>query len=103
MRPKFDLVKGPEMTKAKLVEEIAKALGVPVPRMSTGSTELRVVFEKIDKVLGLSLKSTTKHGMAREIVESVGNTWHSSYVSRGATVTKDGLRAVLVAVKMRAR
>lgn len=88
------------MTKAEIVAEIAKLLGRTAPRMSTGSTEPRAIFALVGDVLGLSLRGTTKQAMAREIVESVGNVWHSSYQSRGGTITKDGLRAVLVAVKL---
>ena len=42
----------------------------------------------------------TKPEMARHIVESSGMGWNVDYESRGGTVTKAGLRAVLDAVDL---
>lgn len=88
------------MTKEQLVSEIADILGVASPPMSTGSTEPRAIFVLADERLGLNLQAHTKHGMAREIVELAGMPWLPAYGSRGATITKRGLQAVLQAVQI---
>ncbi|WP_402376747.1 hypothetical protein [Isoptericola rhizosphaerae] len=87
------------MKKEQIVEEIALAIGVEAPAMSSGSTEPRVIFDLVNDRLGLGLESRTKQGLARGIVEVVGGTWSTTYESRGATVTKDGLLAVRDAVR----
>ena len=84
--------------KADLVAAIAGEIGVATPHMSTGSTEPREIFELVNDTLGLRL-SGTKPELARGIVEASGEAWLAEYESRGGTVTKDGLNAVLRAVR----
>jgi hypothetical protein len=68
--------------------------------MSSGSTEPKEIFVLIDEVLGLQIGSKSpKQKLAKEIVEATGNKWKTSYESAGATVTKEGLLAVLTAVE----
>jgi hypothetical protein len=87
-------------TKADIVWSIAMRLGVEPPKMSTGSTELREIFDLVNETLGLGVAHRTpKQQMARRIVESAGMTWNAHYESRGGTVTKSGLEAVLKAVE----
>jgi hypothetical protein len=88
-------------TKAEIVEEIALLLGVETPRMSTGSTEPREIFDLIDESLGLRIMLTSnrsKPEIARAIVEAAGYPWLANFESRGGTVTRDGLAEVLRAV-----
>lgn len=86
-------------TKADIVWDIAVRVGVEAPKMSTGSTEPRAIFEIVNDSLGLGIDGRhTKPDMARRIVEAAGLTWNADYESRGGTVTKSGLEAVLVAV-----
>jgi hypothetical protein len=86
--------------KVDIVVEIAHAIGVTPPPMSTGSTEPRAIFAMVNDRLGLGLDSGLgKADLARGIVEASGATWHPDYESRGATVTKEGLLAVLRAVQ----
>ena len=86
--------------KAELVAEIAAALGVEAPHMSTGSTEPKEIFVLVNESLGLGIRSaTTKPEMARAIVEASGQVWGASFESRGGTVTGDGLAAVREAVR----
>jgi hypothetical protein len=67
--------------------------------MSTGSTEPRTIFAMVNDCLGLGLDVRLgKPGLARGIVEASGSAWHPDYESRGATVTKKGLLAVLESV-----
>ncbi|WP_251149777.1 hypothetical protein [Cellulosimicrobium sp. Marseille-Q4280] len=87
------------MKKEEIVRDIALAIGVDAPTMSSGSTEPRRIFELVDERLGLGLEARTKHDLARAIVEIAGGTWSSSYTSRGSTVTREGLAAVLTAVQ----
>lgn len=88
------------MAKSEIVQAIADLLGVPSPPMSTGSTEPRKIFELVNDQLGLGLDSKLgKPDLARGIVESSGAQWHPDHESRGATVTKAGLMAVLTAVR----
>lgn len=86
------------VTKADVIASVAERLGFDTPRLSTGSTEPRAFFESVDTALGLGLVSTTKQGMAREIVERSGARWEVTYESAGATVTFGGLQAVADAV-----
>jgi hypothetical protein len=87
-------------TKAEIVVDIASALGVEAPRMSTGSTEPREIFEAVNDRLGLGIDGRlTKPDMARQIVEAAGLIWNAHYESSGGTVTKSGLVAVLRAVE----
>lgn len=86
-------------TKADIVTEIAQRLGTPTPRMSTGSTEPREIFELANEVLGLGIPSgLTKPELASAIVESSGESWNADFESSGGTVTKKGLLAVAKAV-----
>lgn len=86
-------------TKADIVWSIAIKLGVEAPKMSTGSTEPREIFDLVNKTLGLGIdQGLTKPDMARQIVESAGFPWNAHYESSGGTVTKVGLEAVLEAV-----
>ena len=85
--------------KQDLVVEIARHLCVHAPPMSTGSTEPRRIFELVNERLGLGIDPRLgKPELARAIVEASGSRWHPDYESRGATVTKQGLAAVLEAV-----
>lgn len=71
--------------------------------MSTGSTEPREIFDLVNEALGLGLeldRPLTKPEMARGIVEAAGYPWLADYESRGGTVTRAGLTAVLEAVKL---
>jgi hypothetical protein len=87
-------------TKADIVWNIAIKLGVEAPKMSTGSTEPREIFEIVNSSLGLGIdERLTKPDMARQIVEAAGMTWNAHCESRGGTVTKVGLEAVLEAVE----
>lgn len=87
------------MSKAEIVADIAKMLGVPPHPMSTGSTEPRTIFAAVNEQLGLGLdRGSTKQELARGIVEASGASWHPDYESRGATVTRTGLLAVQQAV-----
>lgn len=90
-------------TKSEIVVEICHLIGLakPLP-MSTGSTEPRQLFASIDDVLGLGASKrggATKPKLAAAIVESAGLVWLPHYESRGSTVTREGLLAVLDAVK----
>lgn len=86
-------------TKADIVWSIALEVGVDAPKMSTGSTEPREIFDIVNDHLGLGIdRSLTKPNMARQIVEAAGMSWNADYESRGGTVTKVGLEAVLEAV-----
>ncbi len=87
-------------TKADIVWSIAISLGVEPPKMSTGSTEPREIFEIVNDALGLGIDARlTKPDIARQIVEAAGMTWNAHYESSGGTVTKVGLEAVLLAVE----
>lgn len=86
-------------SKAEIVKEIADLLGVACPPMSSGSSEPRRIFELVNDRLGLGLDSRLgKPELARGIVEASGAHWHPDFESRGATVTKSGLLAVLHSV-----
>jgi hypothetical protein len=86
--------------KVEIVAEIAHLIGVPAPQMSTGSTEPRKIFDLVNDTLGLGVDPRTdKPGIARGIVEAAGQRWAPDFESRGATVTKSGLVAVLEAVQ----
>ena len=86
--------------KKDVVAEISAALGKETPRMSTGSTEPRLIFDLVNEELALGLPSgLTKPQIAQAIVESTGEVWASDYESRGGTVTLSGLQAVREAVR----
>lgn len=88
-------------TKQDIVEAISRLIGVhPAPAMSTGSTEPKAILLFVNDRLGLRLDpSLQKPELARGIVESTGDKWLPTYESRGGTVTKKGLSAVLQAVE----
>lgn len=86
--------------KQDVVGEIARMLGREAPRMSTGSTEPRAIFDLVNDDLGLGLPPRlTKPQLAAAIVESTGQVWGPDCESRGGTVTLAGLLAVLDAVR----
>ncbi len=88
-------------SKGDVVVEIATALNHPPPKMSTGSTEPREIFDLVNEVLGLGLSvRLTKPEMARGIVEAAGYSWNPDYESRGGTVTLNGIVAVRDAVRL---
>jgi hypothetical protein len=98
--PRVDLDWAGQAKKVDIVVEIAHRIGVDPPRMSTGSTEPRAIFELVNDRLGLGADpGLGKPELARAIVESSGAAWHPDFESRGATVTKRGLLAVLTAVE----
>lgn len=86
------------MTKAEVVAEIARRLGFEPPPMSTGSTEPRLLFTMVIDRLGIETQASTKHGLARAIIEAADGEWRPEFASAGGTVTLEGLRAVLHAV-----
>lgn len=86
--------------KGDVVRDIADALGVEAPPMSTGSTEPKAIFLLVNETLGLGISPRkTKPELARSIVEASGEAWGASYESRGGTVTLEGLLAVRQAVR----
>lgn len=86
--------------KGDVVRDIADALGVEAPPMSTGSTEPKAIFLLVNDALGLGISPRkTKPELARSIVEASGEVWGASYESRGGTVTLEGLLAVRQAVR----
>lgn len=86
--------------KKDVVVEIAQALGREAPKMSTGSTEPRTIFDMVNEELALGLSAKfTKPQIARAIVESTGELWAPDFESRGGTVTLRGLQAVREAVR----
>jgi hypothetical protein len=85
--------------KVDIVGMIAGRLGVHPPPMSTGSKEPKAIFQFVNDRLGLGLDDRlAKQELARGIVEASGHAWHPDFESRGGTVTRDGLLAVLRAV-----
>ncbi|MEE6272105.1 hypothetical protein V2J56_01935 [Georgenia sp. MJ206] len=79
--------------------QIANALNREPPKMSTGSTEPRAIFDIVNQELALGFPSRlTKPEIAQAIVESTGEVWAPDYESRGGTVTLKGLQAVREAV-----
>lgn len=87
-------------SKGEIVAEIARLIEVTPPPMSTGSSAPRQIFAAINDRLGLQLETQmTKPDLAKGIVLASGAAWHPDYESRGATVTKGGLVAVLHAVQ----
>lgn len=86
------------ITKGDVVWEIAEMVGFDAPRMSTGSTEPKVLFERVNENLGLGLGNNLgKPELARAIVEAAGIAWTPDCESRGATVTLEGLFRVRAA------
>jgi hypothetical protein len=100
MSRNVDVVWADKARKVDIVVEIANRIGVSAPRMSTGSTEPREIFALVSERLGLGVDpGLGKPELARAIVESSGAAWHPDFESRGATVTKSGLLAVLRSVE----
>jgi hypothetical protein len=98
--PRADATWPGRANKVDIVVEIAHRIHVDPPRMSTGSTEPRAIFDLVNEQLGLGANVRLgKPELARAIVESSGAAWHPDFESRGATVTKRGLLAVLTAVE----
>lgn len=88
------------MNKEEINDLIAQKVGFRAPKMSTGSTESRDLFIRVNEYLGLGLPPTlTKPNMARAIVEASGAAWGPYCESRGGTVTRNGLLKVLEAVE----
>ena len=88
------------LSKHEIVERVAVLLEVSPPVLSTGSTEPKSIFIAINDQLGLGLKaSLSKAAMGRGIVEASGARWLPDFESRGGTVTRKGLQAVLEAVE----
>lgn len=86
--------------KVDLVVEIARTVGVSAPPMSTGSKEPRALFVLVNEQLGLGVDpKLRKPEIARAIVEASGGAWQPDFESRGSTITKTGLVAVLEAVR----
>jgi hypothetical protein len=87
--------------KEAVVAEIARCLGVPMPRMSTGSTEPKAILIAANTVLGLGLDGRwAKPRMAEGICRAAGLDWDASCWSTGSTVTLIGLRRVLTAARI---
>ena len=88
-------------TKTDLVAQIADAIGVDPPPMSTGSTEPKLIFTLVNSELGLGLSNRLgKAELAAGIVEAAGLAWEPDFESRGATVTTKGLEAVWQSVRV---
>lgn len=86
--------------KSDYVWAIANLIEVPLPHMSTGSTEPRQLFVDINEQLGLGLPANgTKPELAKGIVEASGAVWLPKHESSGSTITRDGLDAVHAAVE----
>lgn len=87
------------MLKEEIADCITDKLKLPRVTFSTGSTEPKELFVSIIDALGLEFQSRrNKPEMARLIVESAGFVWRPEFESTGATVTRQGLEAVLGAV-----
>lgn len=87
------------MLKEEISDCITDKLKLPRAIFSTGSTEPKELFINIIDALGLKFQShRSKPEMARLIVESAGFAWRPEFESTGATVTRQGLEAVLGAV-----
>lgn len=85
--------------KDDIIQEISVMLGIPSPKMSTGSTEPKELFMLINDLLGLGLPANLrKPDMAQQIVELSGGTWSPACESAGGTVTRIGLERVRDAV-----
>lgn len=83
------------MTKAEFNDAISLLLGIQPPPMSTGSTESKMLFVRMNEVLGLGLDSRmSKQRLARAICEVAGEAWSPMCESRGGTITTEGLSTV---------
>jgi hypothetical protein len=89
----------PRISKEDLIQEISAMLGIPSPKVSTGSTEPKELFLLINEFLGLAIpENTQKPDMAQQIVELSGGIWSADCESAGGTVTHLGLERVRDAV-----
>lgn len=87
------------ISKENLIQEISMMLGMPSPKVSTGSTEPKELFVQINDLLGLAIPGNLrKPEMAQQIVELSGGTWSAQCESTGGTVTHLGLERVRDAV-----
>jgi hypothetical protein len=87
------------ISKEDLIQEISLMLGIPSPKVSTGSTEPKELFVLINDLLGLAIpRNLQKPDMAQQIVELSGGTWSGECESAGGTVTHLGLERVRDAV-----
>lgn len=79
---------------------VCSELGLVRFTVSTGSTEPKDFLIAVAEQLGLSsTMGLDKVGVAKAIVESRGLRWELDYDSRGATITRKGLMAVLNVVR----
>ena len=86
-------------TKQQVIDEVNTHLGLPVTKVSTGSTEPREFLQRIIDLLGLPApERDDKPGLAKCVVECAGLVWLPTFESRGSTVTLLGLKAVRDAV-----
>lgn len=89
------------LTKQEILDQIATLLDHPQWDVSVGSTERRSTLAEIAECIGIpTLPQHSKRFIARSIVESWGMDWYPSYESAGETITRQGLSAVLAAVKL---
>ena len=87
------------ISKEDLIQEISLMLGIPSPKVSTGSTEPKELFVLINDLLGLAIpQNLQKPDMAQQIVELSGGMWAAECESAGGTVTHLGLERVRDAV-----
>lgn len=88
-------------TKQQLIDAVCDQLSINRFSVSTGSTEPRAFLLAVIEQLGLQLLTSglDKPGLGRLIVEAGGRPWLPSYDSRGSTVTKLGLEAILETVQ----
>lgn len=88
-----------KQTKQEIMDDINSHLGLPLLRVSSGSSEPREFFSRIIELLGLPTPSQDdKPGLARGIVECAGLKWLPTFESRGSTVTLAGIKSVQEAV-----
>lgn len=86
-------------TKQQVMDAVNTHLGLPMTKVSTGSTEPREFLQRIIDLLGLPLfERDDKPGLAKCVVEGAGLVWLPIFESRGSTVTLLGLKAVRDAV-----
>jgi hypothetical protein len=89
----------PRISKEDLIADISSMLGIPAPKVSTGSTEPKELFILVNDLLGLAIPTNLqKPDMAQQIVELSGGTWTADCESSGGTVTHLGLEKVRDAV-----
>lgn len=87
------------ISKEDLIQDISMMLGIPSPKVSTGSTEPKELFLLINDLLGLAIpENMQKPDIAQQIVELSGGTWSAECESTGGTVTHLGLERVRDAV-----